>query len=95
MLRIFGAPVPGAPPVGDPRRARYLRWTIYSSAAVYALVLIIDEPTRVVRAGSRPDPWPLIPQRAQNGRRSSCVDTDPRRQHFWASRYSFGEEWER
>jgi len=37
-----------APALGDPRRAQYLRWMTYVSAAIYGLVWIIDEPSRVV-----------------------------------------------
>jgi GST-like protein len=37
-----------APASGDPRRAQYLRWMTYVSAAIYGLVWIIDEPSRVV-----------------------------------------------
>ena len=37
-----------APEPGDPKRAQYLRWMTYVSAAVYALVWIIDDPTRIV-----------------------------------------------
>ena len=37
-----------APAPGDPRRAQYLRWMTYVSAAIYGLVWIIDEPSRVV-----------------------------------------------
>jgi GST-like protein len=37
-----------APAPGDPRRAQYLRWMVYVSAAIYALVWIIDDPTRIV-----------------------------------------------
>jgi len=37
-----------APAVGDPRRAQYLRWMVYVSAAIYAFVWIIDDPARVV-----------------------------------------------
>ena len=37
-----------APAPGDPRRAQYLRWMVYVSAAIYALVWIIDEPARIV-----------------------------------------------
>ena len=37
-----------APGLGDPKRAQYLRWMAYVSAAVYALVWIIDDPTRIV-----------------------------------------------
>jgi GST-like protein len=37
-----------APGPGDPKRAQYLRWMAYVSAAIYAFVWIIDDPTRVV-----------------------------------------------
>lgn len=37
-----------APGPGDPRRAQYLRWMTYVSAAIYALVWIVDDPLRVV-----------------------------------------------
>ena len=37
-----------APGPRDPRRAQYLRWMVYVSAAIYALVWIIDEPARIV-----------------------------------------------
>jgi len=36
-----------APGLGDPRRAQYLRWMVYVSAAIYAFVWIIDDPMRV------------------------------------------------
>src|SRR5690348_3587270 len=37
-----------APAPGGPRRAEYLRWMAYVSAAIYAYVWIIDDPMRVV-----------------------------------------------
>ena len=37
-----------APGPNDPNRAQYLRWMTYVSAAIYALVWIIDDPTRIV-----------------------------------------------
>jgi GST-like protein len=37
-----------APGSDDPRRAQYLRWMTYVSAAIYALVWIIDDPARIV-----------------------------------------------
>lgn len=37
-----------APVPSDPKRAQYLRWMVYVSAAIYALVWIIDEPARIV-----------------------------------------------
>jgi GST-like protein len=36
-----------APAPGDPRRAQYLRWMVYVSAAIYAFVWIIDDPSRI------------------------------------------------
>jgi GST-like protein len=36
-----------APGLGDPARAQYLRWMVYVSAAIYAFVWIIDDPTRI------------------------------------------------
>ena len=37
-----------APGPNDPKRAQYLRWMVYVSAAIYALVWIVDDPTRVI-----------------------------------------------
>jgi GST-like protein len=37
-----------APGPDDPKRAQYLRWMTYVSAAIYALVWIIDDPARIV-----------------------------------------------
>ena len=37
-----------APALSDPGRAQYLRWMVYVSAAIYAFVWIIDDPTRIV-----------------------------------------------
>lgn len=36
-----------APALGDPTRAQYLRWMTYVSAAIYGLVWVIDDPSRV------------------------------------------------
>ena len=36
----------------DPRRAQYLRWMTYVSAAIYALVWIVDDPARVGAGGA-------------------------------------------
>ena len=36
-----------APPVGDPRRAQYLRWMAYVSSAIYALFWIKGDPMRI------------------------------------------------
>ena len=57
-----------APAFGDPRRAQYLRWMVYVSAAIYALVWIIDEPARIV-AGK--DQAPDVLDRLEN-RRAEC-----------------------
>jgi GST-like protein len=40
-----------APPPGDPRRAQFLRWMSFVSAAIYSLYWVKDDPTRLV-----PDP---------------------------------------
>jgi len=37
-----------APGLNDPKRAQYLRWMVYVSAAIYAFVWIVDDPTRIV-----------------------------------------------
>ncbi|HJR22275.1 MAG TPA: glutathione S-transferase family protein [Dongiaceae bacterium] len=42
-----------APPVGDPRRAQYLRWMAYVSSAIYALFWIKGDPMRI--AASKED----------------------------------------
>jgi len=36
-----------APAVGDPKRAQYLRWMTYVSAAIYALGWVMDDPSRI------------------------------------------------
>ncbi|HJR22428.1 MAG TPA: glutathione S-transferase family protein [Dongiaceae bacterium] len=36
-----------APPVGDPKRAQYLRWMAYVSSAIYALFWIKGDPMRI------------------------------------------------
>jgi GST-like protein len=37
-----------APGLDDPKRAQYLRWMVYVSAAIYAFVWIVDDPTRIL-----------------------------------------------
>jgi GST-like protein len=37
-----------APGLGDPKRAQYLRWMVYVSAAIYAFAWIKDDPMRIV-----------------------------------------------
>ncbi|HET6161165.1 MAG TPA: glutathione S-transferase family protein [Dongiaceae bacterium] len=37
-----------APELGDPKRAQYLRWMAYVSAAIYAFGWVMDDPTRIV-----------------------------------------------
>lgn len=36
-----------APPIGDPRRAQYLRWMAYVSSSIYALFWIKGDPMRI------------------------------------------------
>ena len=52
-----------APPPGDPRRAQFLRWMSFVSAAIYSLYWVKDEPTRLV-----PDPeiGPTVVERADD-----------------------------
>jgi GST-like protein len=57
-----------APAPGDSRRAQYLRWMVYVSAAIYALVWIIDEPARIVASK---DQAPDVLDRLEN-RRAEC-----------------------
>lgn len=42
-----------APPIGDPRRAQYLRWMAYVSSSIYALFWIKGDPMRI--AASKAD----------------------------------------
>jgi GST-like protein len=44
-----------APPPGDPRRAAYLRWMAYVSAAIYSLYWIRDDPMRIVSSTAEAD----------------------------------------
>jgi GST-like protein len=37
-----------APALNDPKRAQYLRWLAYVSAAIYAFAWIKDDPMRIV-----------------------------------------------
>lgn len=37
-----------SPPIGDARRAQFLRWTTFIPASIYSLYWIRDEPTRLV-----------------------------------------------
>lgn len=57
-----------APAVGDPRRAEYLRWMVYVSAAIYAFVWIIDDPTRV--GAGKDQAWLMIDR--IHDRRADC-----------------------
>ena len=41
-----------APPVGDPRRAQYLRWMAYVSSSIYALFWIKGDPMRIAATKS-------------------------------------------
>jgi GST-like protein len=42
-----------APPIGDPKRAQYLRWMAYVSSSIYALFWIKGDPMRI--AASKED----------------------------------------
>ena len=69
-----------APDPSDPRRAQYLRWMVYVSAAIYALVWIIDEPARIVAGkeqasdvldrleNRRADCWRMMDEQISPGR---------------------------
>lgn len=57
-----------APPPGDPKRAQYLRWMTYVSAAIYGLVWIFDDPTRIV--ASKEHALPVIDRISD--RRADC-----------------------
>lgn len=57
-----------APALSDPRRAQYLRWMAYVSAAIYALVWIIDDPTRIVASAEQA---PHVVDRIRD-RRADC-----------------------
>ena len=57
-----------APGPDDPKRAQYLRWMAYVSAAVYALVWIIDDPTRIVASNEQA---PHVVDRIRD-RRADC-----------------------
>lgn len=41
-----------APPIGDPRRAQYLRWMAYVSSSIYALFWIKGDPMRLAATKS-------------------------------------------
>ena len=57
-----------APAFSDPKRAQYLRWMAYVSAAIYALVWIIDDPTRIVASAEQA---PHVVDRIRD-RRADC-----------------------
>jgi GST-like protein len=69
-----------APPPSDSKRAQYLRWMVYVSAAIYALVWIIDEPARIVASKEqapdvlgrledrRADCWRMMDEQISPGR---------------------------
>jgi GST-like protein len=57
-----------APGPGDPGRAQYLRWMTYVSAAIYALVWIVDDPTRIVASKEQA---PNVADRIRD-RRADC-----------------------
>ena len=57
-----------APALSDPGRAQYLRWMMYVSAAIYALVWIIDDPARI--GASKEQAQPVIDR--IRDRRADC-----------------------
>jgi GST-like protein len=57
-----------APGLNDPKRAQYLRWMVYVSAAIYAFVWIVDDPTRIV--ASKEQALPAIDR--IHDRRADC-----------------------
>ena len=75
-----------APPVGDPRRAQYLRWMAYVSSAIYALFWIKGDPLRI--AASKADA-PRVIDRV-HGRIAACwANMD---KHITPGRYILGDE---
>jgi GST-like protein len=52
-----------SPPTDDPRRAAFLRWMAFVSAAIYALFWILDEPSRMT---GEPAQQALIKQRIED-----------------------------
>ena len=60
-----------SPPVGDARRAAFLRWMAFVSAAIYALFWIFDEPSRMTDG---PAGQTQIKQRIE-GRLAQCWAT--------------------
>jgi GST-like protein len=60
-----------SPPLGDPRRAAFLRWMAFVSAAIYALFWIFDDPSRMT---DEPAQQTLIKQRIEE-RLAQCWST--------------------
>ena len=57
-----------APGPGDSKRAQYLRWMAYVSAAIYAFGWIMDDPTRIVASTEHA---PYVMDRVRD-RRADC-----------------------
>ena len=75
-----------APPVGDPKRAQYLRWMAYVSSSIYALFWIKGDPLRI--AASKADA-PRVIDRV-HGRIAACwANMD---KHITPGRYILGDE---
>jgi len=75
-----------APALSDPKRAQYLRWMVYVSAAIYALVWVIDDPTRIVASKEQA---PLVTDRIRD-RRADCWRMMD--QQIAPGRYILGDE---
>ena len=75
-----------APPVGDPRRAQYLRWMAYVSSAIYALFWIKGDPLRI--AASKADA-PRVIDRVHDRIAACWANMD---KHITPGRYILGDE---
>ena len=75
-----------APPVGDPRRAQYLRWMAYVSSSIYALFWIKGDPMRI--AATKSDA-PRVIDRVHD-RIAACWDNMDKQ--ITPGRYILGDE---
>jgi GST-like protein len=75
-----------APPVGDPRRAQYLRWMAYVSSSIYALFWIKGDPMRI--AASKEDA-PRVIDRVHDRIAACWANMD---KQITPSRYIVGDE---
>ncbi|WP_296596129.1 glutathione S-transferase family protein [Phenylobacterium sp.] len=76
-----------APPAGDPRRAAFLRWTVFVSSAIYAHYWLKDDPSRLVAdAGLHGDVNRRLEERIVDCWRTMEAQLAP------AGRYLLGDE---